>query len=80
VLEVGGGKGKRIRRLEGGSCRLYPPGRSLRPLRDGVEPEAIGPYAPEGRRKIKAKSIALETPALLNNPYDPGKQMDCAIS
>ena len=34
----------------------------------------------EGKRKIKAKSIALETPALLNNPYDPGKQMDCAIS
>jgi hypothetical protein len=30
--------------------------------------------------KIKAKSRALETPALLNNPYDPGKQMDCAIS
>ncbi len=22
------------------SCKLYPPGRSLRPLRDGVEPEA----------------------------------------
>ena len=34
------------------SCRLYPPGRSRLPLRDGVEPEAIGAkgaYAPEGR-------------------------------
>ena len=65
------------------SCRLY-------------EPEAIGAYAyppackpyglygletaPAGKRKIKAKSIALKTPALLNNPYGPGKQMDCAIS
>jgi hypothetical protein len=24
------------------SCRLYPPGRSRLPLRDGVEPEAVG--------------------------------------
>jgi hypothetical protein len=42
------------------SCRLYPPGRSPCPLRDGVEPEAIGAYAyaPAGKQKIKAKSIA----------------------
>jgi len=46
----------------------------------GLRPIGAYAYAPAGKRKIKAKSIALETPALLNNPYDPGKQMNCAIS
>jgi len=41
------------------SCRLYPPGRSRLPLRDGVEPEAVGAiraYAPEGRRNKKRRN------------------------
>jgi len=32
--------------------RLYPPGRSPLPLRDGVEPEAIGVKGPAPRREV----------------------------
>jgi hypothetical protein len=60
-LEVGGKRGENwefgLRPLRALGFPSREPGRSPLPLLDGVDPEAIGACAPEGKRKIKAKSI-----------------------